>query len=415
MRNAMFAEDEETSVVAMDNLRVYINIVLKRLWLIALLLVITVGGIYYTASSRPPKYQTTVRLQILGVEPDAITLFTPVRQVPTAQQLDRIGADFINALRNRDVAWKSARQINKELGTHLTADDIIKVIWPWLDGEFIYVRIVEADTATLAKRMAEVHIENALAYYRTERARSVIVARQFIEQEVKKQEDVLAQTRDTLTKFRLRYNLADVDREIEALQDQIRALRLERDRAQVKAEQAESGARTYRHLAQTLRQQASSLSPDNVQHEALLSQAREYETRAGVQDAVVAGQQAAIRRYDRLINDYENRLAELIGIQEEYESLVHRVKQEEDQYAFLQSKLKEAQVKEDQALHSGYIQVVEAAHEPVRAAPRNIGRLVFYGAALALMIGVVLAFLLEFLSHLARRQTSMPSVSQERP
>ena len=400
----------------MENVGQYIDIVIKRLWLIALLLVITVGGIYYVASSRPPKYQTTVRLQILGVEPDAVTLFTPIRQVPTAQQLDRIGADFINALRNRDVAWESARQINKELGTHLTADDIINVIWPWIDGEFIYVRIVEADTATLAKRMAEVHIQNALTYYRTERSRSVVVARQFIEQEMKKQAESLARAQDALTKFRLRYNLADVDREVEALQDQIRGLQLERDRAQVKADQAEAGAQTYRSLANSLRRKAAALPEEDTDAiQRLLAQAEDYEARAGVQDAVVASQQAAIRRYDRLITDYENRLAELIGIQNEYEDLVRRVAREEDQYAFLQNKLNEARIKEDQALHSGYIQVVEAAHEPVRVAPRNVGRLVFYGAALALMIGVVLAFLLELLGRLTRRTAPIPTARRERP
>ncbi len=399
----------------MDNLRTYVDIVIKRLWLIALLLVVTVGGIYVVASSQPPKYQTTVRLQILGVEPDAVTLFTPVRQVPTAQQLDRIGADFINVLRNRDVAWKTARQVNKELGTHLTADEIIKIIWPWLDGEYIYVRFVEADTATLAKRLAEVHIQNALAYYRTERSRSVVVTRQFIEQEAKKQAEVLAQAQDALTKFRLRYNLADVDREVQALQDQIRVLQLERDRTQIKADQAEAAAQVYQRHARDLRRQADALAEDDPQRERLLAQAQEFENKSHVQESLVAGQQAAIKRYDRLINEYENRLAELLGIQNEYENLVQHVQQEQKHYAFLQEKLQEATIKEDQALHSGYIQVVEDAHEPVRSAPRNIGRLVFYGAALALMIGVVLAFLLEFLANLSRRRSPIPHVPQERP
>ena len=391
----------------MDDLKVYVRIVLKRLWLIALLVVITVGGVYYFESTRPPKYQATVRLQILAVEPEDVTLFTPLRQPGGEQQIERTRAEFINVLRNREVAWDAARTINKELGTSITADDIINVMWPREEGEYLIVTYVSADTATLAKRMADVHIQKALEYYRAERTRSVTAARVFIEKQVQQQAEALSRARDNLAKFQLKYNLADIDREATALQDQIRALQLERDRAQVEADRAAASAEVYRQKAQALRDEATRLRESDAERaDALTAQADTLEARAIAEEATVAAQRAAIARYERLIAGYENHLAELIGLQGEYQSLVNAVKEAEDHYAFLADKLSEARIKEDQALNSGYIQVVEAAREPVQPAPRQTARLVFYAAALAAMLGVVLAFVLEAAERLLSGPTA---------
>lgn len=398
----------------MSELIPYVQIILKRLWLIALLVVVTVAGIYYVESTRPPKYQASVRLQILTVEPEDVTLFTPLRQPGSQQQIERTGVEFINVLRNREVAWEAAREINKELGTSITADDILSVMWPWLEGEFLYVTYVSADTATLAKRMADVHIQKALDYYRTERTRSVTAARLFIEKQVQRQAEALSHARDNLAKFQLKYNLADIDREATAVQDQIRSLKLERDRAQIAADEAAASARVYREKARALREQADRTRQDDPERAAELdAQADTLEARAIAQEAALESQRAAISRYERLITAYQNRLAELIGLEGEYKSLVNAVKEAEDRYAFLAGKLNEAKIKEDQALNSGYIQVIEAAREPVQPAPRQTTRLIFYGAALATMLGVILAFVLEALSRLVSGRGAITPAQQE--
>lgn len=398
----------------MADAAIYVHIILKRLWLIALLVAATVVGIYFVESQRPPKYQASVRLQILAVEPEDVTLFTPLRQPGSEQQIERTAEEFINVLRNKEVAREAARIINQELGTHITADDIISVMWPRLQGEFLDVTYVSAETATLAKRMADVHIEKALEYYRSQRTRSVTAARLFIEKQVQQQAETLSRTRDELAKFQLTYNLADINREAAAVQDQIRALKLERDRAQIEADRAAASAQVYRDKAQALRKEAArTRDSDPDRADALFAQADALDARATTEEATVAAQKAAVARYERLITAYENRLAELIGLQGRYESLVNAVKEAEDHYAFLTGKLNEARIKEDQALNSGYIQVVEAAREPVQPAPRQTSRLVFYGAALAAMIGVVLAFVLEALSRLVPRRAAPTPAGRE--
>ncbi len=400
----------------MNTLGTYANIVIKRLWLIALLVVVTVVGIYYVDTSRPPNYQATVRLQVLVTEPENVAIFATVRQTVNDEQKLRTGVEFIDVLRNRKVAWEAARAINKELGTSITADDILEAMWPRIEGTTVVVTYRNVPTATLAKRMADVHIEKALAFYRTMRTRSVTAARVFIEQQVEQQQATLSQARARLRDFQLKYNLSDVNRESTAVQDQIRSLRLERDRAQLQADQALASARIYRQQAKRLREEAATVrEEDPEQADTLLAQAREYEAKALAQEAVAAGQQAMVARYERLTTAYENRLAELIGLQGEYERLVTEVKLAEDRYAFLADKLSEARIKEEQALSSGYLQVIEAAREPVQPAPRQTVRFVLFGAFLALLLGVVLAFALEFFGNLVGRPATAPHPQRETP
>ncbi len=399
----------------MDSLKPYVQIILKRLWLIALLVTVTVGGIYYTVASQPVHYQATVRLQALLVEPEDVALFTRVRQPTGDEAKVRIGVEFIDVLRNRDVAWDTASTLNDELGTSLTADDILEAMWPRIEGTTVIVVYRNLPSATLARRMAEVHIAKALAFYRSMRTRSVTATRIFLEKQVVEQQEAVNAARQQLRDFRLKYNLTDIDREATALQDQIRALMLERDRAQVAAEQAQALARAYRQEATRLRQQATTLAAAGQEDEATATQAqaRSLEAEALAQDALAAGHRARVDEYDRLIAQYQTRLAELIGLQNEYQRLTLNIRMAEDQYAFLVDKLNEARTKEELALSSGYLQIIEGEREPVTRAPRPIARYVLYGAFVALLLGIVLALALEVVTHLLRRPVAASHPRQE--
>ncbi|NPA90802.1 MAG: hypothetical protein GXO55_05070 [Chloroflexi bacterium] len=388
-------------------MRAYIRIVTKRLWLIALLVLIAVIGVYLTENARPPKYQARVRLQVLSVEPEAVSLFTPLRQAAGKQEIERTAVEFLSVLRNRKVAWDAAREINQELGTNLTGDDIIKRMWPWIEGEFISVTYTSVDSATVAKRMADVHIAKALEYYRSIRTRGVTDVRLFLEEQVNRQKTRLAEAQEELRDFRLRYNLTDVQREATAVQDQLRALQLQRDTAQLQAAEARAQAKVYREQARALQKEAASQT-DAEQKAALLSQAQAYTDRAITQDALAAARDAAFRQYDRMIASYQNRLAELIGLQNEYEQRVHAVQKAQDEYNFLADKLNEARIKEELALDHGYIQIVEAAREPVEPLPKKISKMTLYAAGVAFLLGVVLAFVLEFLEQISGRRVVSP-------
>jgi len=392
---------EERAHAFMSELSGYLQIIAKRLWLIALLVVVTVSGIYYVESTRPPKYQAMVRLQVLAVESEDVTLFTPLRQAVSDELIRRTEEEFINVLRNREVAWEAARVINAESQTSLTADDIIDVMWPILEGDFLRITYVSADTATLAQRIANVHVEKALEYYRSSRTRGVHEIRLFIEKQLAQQQEKLLAAQGRLRKFQLKYNLTDIDREAASLQEQVRALQLQRDQVQRDMERAQAMAQTYEERAQAVRARAKALADtDEDLAKAYQAQALSYDSRAVDQRALAAGQKAALRNFDRLIADYKADLSNLIALETTYDNLQYEVKQERDRVTFLSDKLNEAKIKEEQALSGGYLQVVEEAREPVQPAPRQTWRLVLFGAALATIVGIVLAFLLEFLGGL---------------
>ena len=399
----------------MDALKPYVQIVWKRIWLVVLLVAVTVGGIYYTMASQPVNYQATVRLQALLVEPEDVALFTRVRQPTGDEAKVRIGVEFIDVLRNRDVAWDTAYTLNEELGTNLTADQVLEAMWPRIEGTTVIVVYRNLPSATLARRMAEVHIAKALAFYRSMRTRSVTATRVFLEEQVAAQREVVNAARQQLRDFLLKYNLADIDREATALQDQIRALTLERDRAQVAAEQAQAIATAYRQEAARLRRQAEGLTEEDQTDKAntLQAQAQSLESEALVQEAAAAGHRARVEEYDRLIAQYQTRLAELIGLQNEYQRLQLDIRMAEEQYAFLVEKLNEAKTKEELALSSGYLQIIEGEREPVTRAPKPIVRYVLYGALVASLLGVVLTLALEVVGHLFRRPVAASQPRQE--
>ncbi len=388
----------------MDTLRPYVHIVLKRLWLILLLVVVTAGGIYLTMAAQPVAYNATVRLRVTVTETEDVALFSTVRPPAGDQQELRTGVEFIDILRNRDVAWEAAHALNQELGTNVTADWILEAIWPRIEGTTIVVTYRNLPTATLARRMAEVHIQKALDFYRQIRTRTVTLTRTFLEQQLADQAEALNQARQRLRDFLLQHNLADIRREATALQDQVRALQLERDKAQVAAEQAQAIAAAYRREAAALERRAAALADrDPDQAAALRAQAQALAAQALEQEAAAAGHRARVNEYDRLITQYQNRLAELLGLESEYAQLQMDIRLAEDRYTFLADKLAEARTKEQLALETGYLQVVQDGREPVTPVARPVIRYVLYGVFVATLLGIVLALVLELIANLLGR------------
>ena len=61
---------------------VYLNIIRKRLWLIGLLFLVTVGVILAITYTAKPRYRATVRLQVMATYPSDVALFSTTRSSP---------------------------------------------------------------------------------------------------------------------------------------------------------------------------------------------------------------------------------------------------------------------------------------------------------------------------------------------
>jgi uncharacterized protein involved in exopolysaccharide biosynthesis len=241
-------------------------------------------------------------------------------------------------------------------------------------------------------------VENAFKYYGQLRAKSATVALQFIEQQLSEEEKSLATAQGDLLTFKVTHNLDSVPDEVLAIQNQLRQLQLERAKLIVDRERTQAVADKYR-------EEAAKADPKNSPVD--------YATLAIGEDISIAGIRAEEAQYDKLIEEQKARLDELLNLTVENDALQRAVTRSQSNYSFLADKENEARLKQSQANNVSFIQIVEPARMPDQPAPSPTPKMLAVGAILSLIAGIILAFVLEFISLMfASAQKPSPSVRQ---
>ena len=376
----------------------YVNIIRKRLWLILLLMAVTISVIVALVISEPPVYRATVRLQVVTSDP----LFSTT---PSDEELISARNDYADALRAPHVAWQTIGRLEMSID----ALDLLNRISVAMEDVFITVN-VEGQTPEIAFQIAESHVNNALEYYRNERARPARVFRDFLRDQLKEESQVLSEQNDGLLDFRIKNNILQPDSEALAYQALIRDLQLERDRTEVEALKSDTAAKEFLAKAQEAVSKADAALERGATSSAdyFSSLAQRYSNQAITFEASSIGAQAAVDRYDKLIAAKRAELLQLIRLSEEYLSLNSQLQRAEGDYAFLVAKENEARLRESQARSVGFIEIIEPARYPDKRAASKLPRLILIGGLISLLAGIVLAFMLEFLESLGQQQS--PSV-----
>ncbi len=380
----------------MSEFLTYWQVIRKRLWLIALLFIATMAVIVVTSLTSPPVYRATVKLQVVGSEPEQVSLFGNVRTTSTTDEIAAVEGEFVGVLKNGLVAWRTIAELNLSA----SALDVLNRISITREGGAIYVT-AEADTPQGAESLVTTHVDKAIQYYREYRALPARVAREFLTQQLQVAGDRLAQAKDALLKFKLQNNLDSLERELNAYQDLIRALKAQRDAAQVDEQRALAAAEAYRAEAQKAQTEMEKLSETAVSRAYYQEAVRRFLQLAAEQEAAAASHQAARSELDRQVAQKEAELLALIGLREKYDQLNREVALAEQDYNFLLSKENEARLKEAAALQVGYIQITEPARTPDAPAQSNLPRLAAIGGVTSLMVGIILAFIIEFVEGLS--------------
>jgi uncharacterized protein involved in exopolysaccharide biosynthesis len=348
--------------------------------LILLLLIVTLAVILLNSMTAKPVYRAFVRLQVIAPEPQEVSLFAEARPVGSQEEIVAVQQQFDAALRSAYVAWQTIADLN--LG--IAAAELLSGLTVGADGEFLNVTFV-ADNPMLVEAIATKHVENAFIYYAEIRAKPSTVALQFIQEQLAAEDKSLATAQSALLEFKITQGLDSLSREISAIQDQLRSLRLER--AKLTAEREKAQAISDEYLSQ---------AEETGSTEAAVN----YQRLAVNQDAVVAGIAAQEEEYDNLIAQQEADLLRLLNLTIEYDSLLRAVSRVQANYNFLTGKENEARLKLSQATNVSFIQIVEPARMPDRPAPSQTPRLLMVGAMVSIIAGIILAFILEFLSNL---------------
>ena len=407
---------------------IYLNIIGRRLWLTILLLIVTVGVILSLSYTAKPVYRATVRLQVLATDRSDVSLFTEYRASTTVTEIQQAQNDFIRALKNGFVAWRTIADLNLEVG----ALDLLAGLSTSIEGDFIVVTI-EADDPGRAEGIATRQVNNALAYYREGRATPSRVLLEFVTEQLAAERKSMLDAENALFEFKRQHNIDSIQQETRALQDLIRSLQLERDRAEIEMERAKVFAAIYRAEQLKADQEADAIermelelleaveaaAEEGIAVEADLGEeeptefapytkkffrdlARQHEATAINYEARLDGYAQSLPIYERMISERTQDLKSLLDLYGEYNALERNLTRATNNYGFLRDKQNEATLKQLQAERLGYIHITEPARKPDAPVPSKLPQLLLVGAVVSVLTGFVLSFFLEFLSALRK-------------
>jgi len=410
----------------------YLKIITKRWWLFILLPVVTTAAILIINAVSEPEYVAFERLQIIPNDTLVVPLFSRTPVLTTAQQLQSVHDDFYDVIRSSSVAWKTIADLNLDM----SAEELIKRIDTQHASEFITVS-ARMPTPELAKDVVAVHTQNAIDAFRQIRVNPAQATLEFLDEQVKNQEKLLADAREALQKFQLEHEISNLSDEIAAEQDFQRRLTAERDRLRTEAARAKALAESYQQQADENRKQAVELRANQLTSapvtptapitgtqtitettpvtptvaylapvdaatqqkiDDLLTLAADQENKAQEQWAIAAGHEAAIEDYDRILDEREQQIVFLLGLQDQYAELVNAVEVAQGSYDFLVDKTNEANLKVAQG-SQGYLEIITPPRQPNAPAPRHTLQIIFVGILASLLLGLLLAFLLEIIER----------------
>ncbi len=424
----------------------YIRIVARRWWLLILLPLVTASVIFALSRGVEDEYVASERLQIIIVDPQEVPLFSRTRTTVSNDQIQTVHDQFYEVLRFRSVAWRTIA----DLGLNMSADELIERIDSLHQFDFITV-YARMPSPELAQEVVRVHTDNAIKTYRQIRATPAQISLDFIEEQLVKQAESLANAQEALQSFQLENEISDLNREILAYQDLRRATQQKRDAAAVEAERNSQLAEQFRKLAQenaakaealraslvvtetaTVEENANAVEggdananaieetqaePDPAilaEIDALTALAQDQRRQAEEYEAAAAGHRATIAEFDRQLDAQEQQLVYLLGLQKEYNRLVDDVQREQATYSFLTDKANEARLKLSQGEDIGYLQVIDPPRLPESPVPSRTLQLMLVGVVVSLLVAVILAFLLEALENaLNKRAAPHPAPARE--
>jgi len=399
---------------------VYFSIIRKRLWLTILLFLVTVGVILSASYTAKPVYQASVRLQVLATDSLDVSLFDVYKTTSSAAEIQQAQNDFMRALKSGFVAWQTIADLNLEIG----ALDLLDGLATATEGEFIEVTITSDDPGR-AEAIAATQVNNALEYYRDVRATPSRVLREFVSEQLTDNQFEIETAEDALLVFKQQSGLNSIDLEIRSLQDVLRSLKLERDRAVIEKDRAAIFAKTYREQEliatkkadelDALRLEAVEVTEDEAGSEIEAGPgnddtfapstikywrdlALQHEATAISHEATRDGYARSIEIYNEMIMQRDGELKALLELYDDQTKLERTLARAQSNANFLWDKENEARLKQLQAEQLGYIQITEPARKPDAPVPSKILQLVVVGAVVSILAGFVLSFLIEFLA-----------------
>ena len=335
----------------------YLQIIRKWWWVIVLLFAATMGTMLAVAYLSETQYEATVTVLISAPPPQEVPLYSQFGRQALSEEIERTRESFIQILQEGDAAEVALDRLPDVKMRPDALRERITTDFPENSNLLrVHVRASDPDTAA---RLANTLVEAGMAQYGELLAAPTVKTRMFIENEFNAAEKALREAEAELEQFKINNKIGDLKDVIRAQYDLIKNLQLQSDQARV------------------------------------------------------AGDMTRVQALEQVILEREAELQDLIGLSDEYNQLVSRVAQADATHTFLLDRLTEAQIKENQIRQLASIQVITPARPPKRPVAAINAKIFILGAITSVMTGVLLTFLLEYLTISAAVHDFKEKVSPE--
>jgi uncharacterized protein involved in exopolysaccharide biosynthesis len=327
-----------------------LRVVRRWLWLIVLVVVVTELALWLGTRSAAPSYAATVRLQISAPQREEVAAYDTYRFNPRDEIAVAIN-NLVELLQSEDVYQQTASQLGLDGEDALYTLDAGRAS----DADFINVT-VEARSPELAAEIANTHVGIAIAYYGELRAQSTLAEKDLFAGQLQVAEEELWAAEKALADFRAQNGIYSLESQMSTQQRLIEQLQLERDQR-------------------------------------LLEQVATVTDPVGEIDVLIAQRRKELDQYATLAPQYF--------------ILTQNVEQARTVYQDLLSKYNQAELIATEIRAATFIQVIKPAYATV-GSESSWSKLAVLALAGSLGLGVMLAFLLQYLSSFQAASETVP-------
>ncbi len=319
----------------------YLKIVQKWWWIIILLFGTTIGTMLAIMLLTVTEYEATATLQVSAPPPQQVPLFSQFGREALREAIKQTQDGFSEFLTGGDTASLVRKAVpetsmkTRELRERITVE-IPK------DSQLMHIS-VRAFDAELAAKLANELVEIGLQQYGLLLAQPTANTRKFIDLELELAREELKAAEAELVQFQINNTVGDLKRAIIDQQELVSLLKRDVDRARV------------------------------------------------------GGELDKTQALEEIILEREAELQDLIGLSAQYNDLADRVSRARNTHTFLLDKRSDAQIKENQIVELGSIQIITLALPPDRPVTVISPKLIFLGGGVSLVAGILLTFLLEYI------------------
>ena len=424
------------------------SILRRWLWLIISIVVVTVLALLLGLKLVKPVYEAQVTLQLSTPPQEDVALYDQYRYVDVRDMITVARNNFIAILKSDEVHNRTLQELN--INPKQTEFEL--EIKSNSDSDFIYV-IVRAPSSLLAASIANSIVDQAVDYYGELRAKPTVKERDLYAEQLQTAEEAYRTAADTFTSFKAENDIGVLPEEIAIAQRLLEQLQSERDKRilefNVKDPVSQVNNLINQHQVELNRllalqpmylileenyQEAredyrQALSPDVLSiYRTAAEEKYRYAEQAfnefkiqnnitSLQDEIAVNnklleqlqldldqrslkdsdEEGSKNQVDELILQRNKELDRLSALQPVYNVLEQKANEAQAKYEHILSKYTEAELKATVVRAANFIQIIEPAYEPPMAL-NNSKKLLVFGIMGSLGLGIILAFLLDYLS-----------------